>query len=226
MKALDLFCGGGGASVGLKKAGFEVEGVDIKEQPDYPFKFFHFDIFDKLRFYNMNVYRFDLIWASPPCQAFSKASAPARFKGKKYPDLISRTRNILLETKIPFIIENVCQAPIRKDLILNGMMFDLGVIRPRAFEIEGFEVSLKLFKKRTGTTRDGSYISVAGRGADSKQSYKIYMKKHNLKTIKESFKHAMDINWMENLSNISEAVPPAYSEYIGKQFLENNNGRK
>ncbi|MCK4384702.1 MAG: DNA cytosine methyltransferase [candidate division Zixibacteria bacterium] len=219
-KAIDLFCGAGGSSVGLKQAGFDVEGIDIKEQAEYPFKFYCFDIFDEWRFYNINPHRFDFIWASPPCQAYSMASQPAKAKGKRYPDLIGKTRELLLKTGKPFVLENVRQAPIRHDLVLDGTMFDLGVIRKRAFEVHGFEVSLILGKKRAGTIMDGSYISVVGRGAGSiRQSYRAYMDKNGLKTIRDAYQHAMKIDWITDLKMLAEAVPPAYAKYIGEQFL-------
>jgi len=218
MNAIDLFCGAGGSSVGLKQAGFsDVLGVDIKEQQEYPFTLWTKDIF-KIPVYTLK--HFDFIWASPPCQAYSVASQPAKAKGKRYPDLIDKTRELLLKTGKPFVLENVRQAPIRHDLVLDGTMFDLGVIRKRAFEIHGFEVSLILGKKRAGTIMDGSYISVVGRGAGSiRQSYRAYMDKNGLKTIRDAYQHAMKIDWITDLKMLAEAVPPAYAKYIGEAFL-------
>lgn len=219
MTAIDLFCGAGGSSVGLKQAGFGyILGVDNKIQNEYPFSFMLQDV---LAISLSTFKRFDFIWASPPCQAFSVASQPAKKRGKRYPDLIDKTRQLLLKTGKPFVIENVRQAPIRYDLVLDGTMFDLGVIRKRVFEIHGFNISLILGKKRAGTIMDGSYISVVGRGAGSiRQSYRAYMDKNGLKTIRDAYQHAMKIDWIKDLRMLAEAVPPAYAKYIGEQFLK------
>lgn len=221
MRAIDLFCGAGGSSMGLKQAGFDyILGVDIEIQNEYPFSFM---VQDVLAISPGAFKRFDFIWASPPCQAWSVASQPAKARGKEYPELIDKTRQLLLKTGKPFVLENVYQAPIRKDLILDGTMFDLGVIRKRAFEIHGFEISLILGRKRTGTIMDGSYVSVVGKGGGSiKQSYKSYMEKNNLKTIREVYQHAMKIDWINKLESLAEAVPPAYAKYIGEAFLKEN----
>lgn len=225
MKAIDLFCGAGGSSVGLKQAGFNhVSGIDIYPQAEYPFNFYCADVFNIEYELGRNPYlflkEFDFIWASPPCQAYSVASQPAKAKGKRYPDLIDKTRELLLKTERPFVLENVRQAPIRHDLVLDGTMFDLGVIRKRAFEIHGLEVPLILGRKRVGTIMDGSYISVVGRGAGSiRQSYRAYMDKNGLKTIRDAYQHAMKIDWITDLKMLAEAVPPAYAKYIGEAFL-------
>ena len=124
MKALDLFCGGGGAAIGLHQAGFtEIVGVDIKPHPNYPFDFVQADIHDL----PVNVADFDFVWASPPCQLFSLGSRAWKRKGanwKNHPDLIPITRETLKNH--PFTcIENVPQAPIRPDLFLWGVQFGL-----------------------------------------------------------------------------------------------------
>ena len=212
MKALDLFCGAGGAAMGLKKAGFNViDGIDINEQPEYPFNFKNWNVFDLSTYY---LGQFDFIWASPPCQNYTWASGYSRNKGKKYPDLIDKTRKLLLETRKPFVIENVPQAPIRKDLMLCGEMFGLRVIRHRHFEIEGFELRQPEHQKHKppikieGRKKKKSwYMQVAGHGG---QSYSFKLK---------DWQKAMGIDWITNRKMLAEAVPPAYAEYIGSQFL-------
>lgn len=139
---LDLFCGAGGAAMGLHRAWPEAEivGVDIKPQPRYPFKLWHkpVDVFD---FFEDN-FRFgqgwDFIWASPPCQAFSIASRKQRNEGTKYPDYIERLRVWLERYRKHFgcgwVIENVPGAPVRPDFILCGSNFGLPIARHRLFE--------------------------------------------------------------------------------------------
>jgi DNA (cytosine-5)-methyltransferase 1 len=206
LRVLDLFCCKGGASQGIKNACDDVDilGVDILEKTDYPFDYVRMDVTEiepeMLKYY-------DFIWASPPCQSYTYASKGARNKGKKYPDLVDKTRKLLLNSGKPFVIENVTNAPIRKDLILCGEMFGLKVIRHRAFEIHGFEVEKIPHKKHTGKVKDGHYVTVAGHGGDGKASLK-------------AFQDAMEITWTKDKKAICEAVPPRYAEYIFLSFLK------
>lgn len=132
--ALDLFCGVGGASMGLHRAGFEVVGIDMKPQPRYPFRFIQADSLKP----PVDLMRFDLIWASPPCQAFSSMSNRWRVKGHKQtaPDLIPQTRELLEQSGKNYIIENVTGAKksLRNPIRLHGGMFGLSVDRQRLFE--------------------------------------------------------------------------------------------
>jgi hypothetical protein len=132
VRLLDLFCGAGGAGVGYHRAGFEVVGVDIEPQPNFPFEFVQADAMT----YPLD--GFDAIHASPPCQAYSLASG---YQGKgaraKYPELVGPTRDLLVQTGLPWVIENVPNAPIRKDLLLCGEMFGLRLHRHRIFELGG-----------------------------------------------------------------------------------------
>lgn len=209
MKILDLFCGAGGATMGLYKAGHELTGIDIEPQPNYPFKFIKADALD------CELNGFDAYWASPPCQAYSRASKRWRNSGKEYPDLVDKIRVRLLKTGKPFIIENVIGAPIQKDLLLCGEMFSLNVIRHRIFETHGFHVPQLKHKKHRGLVKAGHYVTVAGHGGnDSKHNY---CKLNGLEgeTKLEVWQHAMGIDWMTK-KELTQAVPPAYSKYIGK----------
>ena len=130
MKALDLFCGAGGASDGLARAGFEVHGVDREDQPEYPYPFERRNV---LTLSPRELRRYDLIWASPPCQAFT---AYRRRKNHVRPalNLIPQTRRLLHQAGVPFIIENVPGAPLKDPIRLCGSMFHLDVQRHRIFE--------------------------------------------------------------------------------------------
>ena len=224
MKALDLFCGAGGASMGLKYAGFDkVVGVDIIPQAEYPFDFHCADILNME--YELNVrleYFFedyDLIWASPPCQAYSFASRHHRNRGKKYPDLICQVRDLLLLSGKPFVIENVNGSPLRKDLLLCGEMFGLGVIRHRVFEINGFSVIQLRHKRHKGYVKDGFYVTVAGNGGNNNGHNYSRLNGLSKMTKLQIWQHAMGIKWIHDIKMLAQAVPPAYAKYIGESFI-------
>jgi len=215
MKALDLFCGAGGASMGLHRAGFEVVGVDISDQPDYPFEFIKADC----RNLPIKDFRdFDLIWASPKCQAHSWASKRYRNEGRYYEEQIEWTRSLLEQLGKPYIIENVPLAPIRKDIVLCGTMFSLDVIRHRHFEIKGFRAEQP---RHPNHDPNHLYHCVVGTGVPSELLKKV--KKQAMYGMKYSYRlkdmqEAMGIDWMK-LKELTQAIPPAYSEYLGKAFL-------
>ena len=206
---LDLFCGAGGAGVGYDRAGFEVVGVDIEPQPDYPFEFYQGDALEWLR---MSVSFFDAVHASPPCQA-SSALTKGTNQGNAYPQLIPATREKLADTGLPTVIENVQGSDLRRDLTLCGEMFGLGVIRHRYFECS-FPVTQPAHKPHRGRVRgwrhgqyhDGPYVAVYGEGGG--------------KGSVEEWQRAMGIDWADNRKSIAEAIPPAYTELIGRQLIE------
>lgn len=210
MIILDLFCGAGGACKGIMQADCNsvVVGYDIESKNNYPGTFIQYDV-RKLDF--EYVQTFDFIWASPPCQGYSYASNKAKIEGKIYPDLIKFTRNLLLESGKPFVIENVYNAPIRKDLVLNGLLFDLKVIRTRSFEVHGFKINQPTLPKPSGTVVNGDYITVAGNGR-----YKRDI---------EDWQEAMGIDWITNRKDLAQAVPPAYSKFIFLQYLQSKGGK-
>ena len=131
MKAIDLFCGGGGSTIGLMQAGFEVTGIDIKDQPNYPgHQFIKANVLDM----PINIFDFDIIVASPPCKQHSIANRANNFNYKKHRCYISEVRELI--KKHPFyVIENVPLAPLRTSLILTGQTFGLKKLwRKRHFE--------------------------------------------------------------------------------------------
>ena len=130
MKLLDLYCGAGGAGVGYHRAGFEVVGVDIAPQPDYPLTFHQGDA---LAYLVEHWRSFDAVHASPPCQA-STALTKGTNKGRLYVNLIPATRELLAAIPLPSVIENVPGSDLRRDVVLCGEMFGLDVIRHRYFE--------------------------------------------------------------------------------------------
>lgn len=211
--------------MGYHRAGFEVVGVDIEPQPDYPFEFVQGDALVEAplilgnRCYSVSSRR-TVIHASPPCQS-SSALTKGTNKGRVYPDLIPQTRELLARTGLPTVLENVQGAKVRRDLTLCGEMFGLGVIRHRYFEIEGFEVPRHEHIKHRGRVRgwrhgvyyDGPYVAVYGDGGG--------------KGSVAEWQEAMGIDWTDVRKGIAEAIPPAYTEYIGwalRLHLTRNGG--
>ena len=240
-KLLDLFSGAGGAAVGYYRAGFDVVGVDIKPQPNYPFELIQSDVFALDESF---LDEFDIIHASPPCQAHSKASAQWRNKGVDYPDLICATREYLREH--PHIIENVPGAPLIKPLTLCGTMFGLRVIRHRLFEIDNVDawVYPPCDCQHNGHVYDGDYCNVTGWGAICRppgrtKEWRQQKSDEYFAGIKEKYGagsgmaqyldwcDAMGIDWMnkhhtltKNKYDLTQAIPPAYTQHIGKLLLE------
>jgi DNA (cytosine-5)-methyltransferase 1 len=125
-----LFCGAGGVAVGLARAGFEVVGVDKVAQPHYPFKFV---LRDALQIDRDELRKFDLVWASPPCQAYIGFTLFPT-KRKEHPKLIEPVREMLRAARVPYVIENVMHAPLLNPVVLCGSSFGLRVWRHRKFE--------------------------------------------------------------------------------------------
>lgn len=225
MKILDLFCKAGGAAYGYHMAGFDVVGVDIEEQPHYPFTFIKADAIEFLK--SRDLSEFDAIHASPPCQRYSKIksrnSIPADVWNERHPDLIPVVRELLMKTGKPYIIENVPGAPLKSPIHLKGSQFqNLFTQRERLFES-----NIKLFEKREspskhktlspefGISEDG-FICICGnrpvRGL-SEEQVKLY------------WGFALGgIDWM-NREELAEAIPPCYTEFIGRQMIEWLNNR-
>lgn len=204
MKLLDLFCGAGGAAMGYHRAGFdEIVGVDIKPQPRYPFQFIQADAM------TFPLEGFDAIHASPPCQKYSMASQSQRNKGKEYPDLLAPTREILKIYNRTWIIENVPGAPMRPDFKLCGCHVGLKIRRERWFETNWNGFSLV----RPCDHRE-PVVSVVGHGTPTWVRKRLEFNP----TVKD-YRAAMGIDWMTR-DELSQAIPPAYTEFIGRKLLE------
>lgn len=200
--AIDLFCCAGGAAMGLSRAGYHVIGVDIDPQPRYPFPFIQADVM------SMDFRGFDLIWASPPCQQFCRLRTREDLSG--YPDLIEPVRAKLIASGVPYVMENVPEAPLRKDLVLCGAMFGLRSYRHRHFECS-FPIAQPEHPKHL--------VRVNRRGENRKQHWA----NGGFMTITGDVGvycglGAMGIDWMSG-NEMSEAIPPAYAEYIGHAAL-------
>jgi DNA (cytosine-5)-methyltransferase 1 len=195
--------------MGYHRAGFEVVGVDIAPQPHYPFEFHQGDALEYLAAHG---HEFDAIHASPPCQAFSVTYNLPNVG--EYPDLIAPVRALLLATGKPYVMENVTGAPLDNPLMLCGSMFGLKVIRHRLFEcrppIWFPPASCQCRGMYTASHRGFSSFD---NGADA-----ITVAGNNYRLVEGL--EAMGIDWMTNKGELSEAIPPAYTEFIGKQLLQ------
>jgi DNA (cytosine-5)-methyltransferase 1 len=212
-RLLDLFCGAGGASVGYARAGFEVVGIDHIAQPHYPFEFHQYDALEFLSWgwllpEWLKRDRFAAIHASPPCQAYTQSALSQRNAGKTYPDLLAETRRGLQAIGLPWVIENVPGAPMRADYILCGCMVGLKLRRERWFETSwhGFEMSHP-------HVHDHAVVSVVGHGTPSWVREQLGRNP----TIAD-YRAAMGIDWM-NRNELSQAIPPAYTQVIGTHLL-------
>jgi DNA (cytosine-5)-methyltransferase 1 len=200
--------------MGYHRAGFEVVGVDIAPQPHYPFEFIQ-EPYEAALFDLMNNWpegTFDAIHASPPCQAHSSAGLAATVTyGKHYEDLLTPTRPLLIATGLPWVIENVPGAPMRADFWLCGCEFGLPDLkRERWFETSWHGGPTEL---RPPCNHDGNTITVTGH---TPQRWAHGRRKGVTKAEREA---AMGIDWM-TVKELSQAIPPAYTEFIGAQLLD------
>ena len=211
-RLLDLFCGAGGCAMGYHRAGFDVVGVDLKEQPRYPFEFHRADA---LEFLVAHGSEFDAIHASPPCQRYSHATVN-RDVGE-YPDLVGPTRSALQAAGRPWVIENVERSPLESPVRLCALMFGLPMFRHRLFE-SSFLLLAPSHPRHRGTLLDGSIIGVyKGKwlaGGQGGVKGRLPLESRHV----ETWKRAMGIDWM-NGHELTQAIPPAYTEFVGRQLL-------
>lgn len=209
MKLLDLYCKAGGASKGYALAGFEVVGVDIKKQKRYPYKFIQADCLELMK--DMEFLKsFDVIAASPPCQTHSITQHLRNAQGKSTSkiDLIPQTREALISSGKPYVVENVKGAPLINPVQLCGSSFGLKVRRHRIFES-----NLKLTGSICNHKEQGKPVGVYGAMRDE-----IPKGGHTAKSIEEA-REAMGIDWMI-WGELVEAIPPIYTEFLGKQIKD------
>jgi DNA (cytosine-5)-methyltransferase 1 len=208
MRLLDLYCKAGGASKGYQLAGFEVVGVDIKKQKRYPYEFIQADCLELMK--DMDFLKsFDVIAASPPCQTHSITQHLRNAQGKSTDkiDLIPQTREALIESGKPYVIENVPGAPLIEPIQMCGSYFGLKVRRHRRFES-----NLPLVGSPCKHKEQGKPVGVYGSMRDE-----IPGGGHTAKTIEQA-REAMGIDWMI-WGELVEAIPPIYTQEIGKQIL-------
>lgn len=218
-RLLDLFCGAGGAAMGYARAGFEVVGVDIKPQLRYPFEFHQGDALRYLeevpapgRKGLTPWWSFDAIHASPPCQAFSDLKS--MHNAKEHPDLLTPTRELLDRIGLPYVIENVEGAPMSDYITLCGGAFGLGtgdaeLRRHRRFEVRPMPAIVPPCAHGQRPRVIGVY---GGHGRDRRRTVNT----QDYSTVQR--REAMGIDWMTG-TELSQAIPPAYTEWIGNHLM-------
>lgn len=189
--------------MGYHRAGFDVSGIDIVDQPRYPFDFEQGDAleaFGDLAEY-ASVY-YDAIHASPPCQAYTKAQ---RLRGNDHPNLITATRDLLQRTGLPYVIENVEGAhdELIDPVLLCGGMFGLRVYRHRLFETN-FPMRPLWHPKH--------WLQQVKMGRPPEWD-QIHQPVGNFSGVDEG-REAMEMPWA-NRDGLREAIPPAYTEHVG-----------
>lgn len=208
-RLLDLFCGAGGAARGYQLAGFHVTGVDTVDQPRYAGdEFVKADALEYLATYGP---AYVAIHASPPCHDHSALSKLVGKDGTGW--LLAATRIALDCVGLPYVIENVQGAAMGRDLTLCGEMFGLGVIRHRYFELGGWSMPKPEHIKhrgrvagwRHGVHHEGPYLQVYGNGGG--------------KGSVADWQRAMGIDWTDDRYELAQAIPPAYTKFIGEQLL-------
>ena len=205
VRLLDLFCGAGGCSVGYARAGFEVVGVDIEPHDDYPFELTVADAMDVLSDTSY-LDTFDVVHASPPCPRYSVATQQTR---DNHPDLVGPARDLLNAWGGIWVMENVPGAPMPAAVTICGKSMGLPWLRRHRL----FESNVLLLSPGCSCDSTGS-ISVFGHSGEDRRGG--VMRKHvELSVIKE----AMGIDWMRRREDIADAIPPAYTEYIGHQLI-------
>ncbi|MGW4237868.1 DNA cytosine methyltransferase [Streptomyces sp. NPDC004749] len=187
-RLLDAFCCQGGAALGYADAGFDVTGVDIAPQPRYPFRFVQADAM------TFPLDGFDLVHASWPCERFARVTA-WRGTPEAHPDLLTPGRERLAASGLPWVIENVPEAPIRPDYLLCGTQFGLNVRRHRAFE--------------TSWGGGGDLVPPCWH----RPGLLPFTHKGE-----RAYADAMGCTWMTS-SEARKAVPPAYTQWIATQYL-------
>jgi DNA (cytosine-5)-methyltransferase 1 len=227
-KLLDLYCCQGGAGMGYHRAGFEVFGVDLDHQPHYPFAFAQRDALAVLRallegkavgfhggsarYRKFELADFDAIHASPPCQRRTKAQ---KIMNNEHPALIAPTRELLIATGLPYVIENVVPEddeldddPLIDPIMLCGAMFELETYRHRQFEtnwraaVPEHRAHLAKNTKMGRPPVDGEYMHIVGNFSGVDRAREI-----------------MDMPWATR-DGLREAIPPAYAEFVGAQLLD------
>ena len=230
-RLLDLFCGAGGAAVGYHRAGFDVYGIDHAPQPNYPYTF---NRDDALAFLKVAVDaagagrlpHLAAIHASPPCQLFSAAAnADDRLRlFEIHGDLLTPTRELLQQTRVPYIIENVPGAPMRADVTLCGTMFGLGadgfeLRRHRLFELGNWPRRWPSGRPRgvdpPRCRHRAQAIAVYGHGGNAD----FYKRAGGRGVTVNAQREAMGVDHWTTRDELAEAIPPAFTEWLGGELL-------
>lgn len=217
-RLLDLFCGAGGAAMGYHRAGWDVTGVDIAPQPRYPFAFWQGDAMELLKADWIRL-QFEAIHASPPCQGYSPhvSSTDSEWvptRGKNEPRLIESVRSLMVATGLPWVIENVygARGEMEFPILLCGASFGLPIARHRLFEsnhplVAPIHLPCKGVARRYAMEHGIEYrdMSVTGKGRHAGTS--------------DRWRTFLGVDWPTTQAELSEMIPPTYTEFVGEQLL-------
>jgi DNA (cytosine-5)-methyltransferase 1 len=221
-RLLDLFCGPGGAGVGYHRAGWEVTGVDLDPQPDYPFTFVQGDALDYLADHG---HAYDAVHASPPCTEHTSLTRSTAGRGDRTGTAGLLPATLAALESLPhglWVVENVMGARMPTDLILCGSMFGLRTYRHRRFTIGPGVPMLSVPDhpkhrvlstrgqagiKRTEAWDQGWNFTVTGNDAKMSRKYRPMMEQ------------ALGIDWIKG-DGLALAIPPAYAQYLGALLLD------
>ena len=213
-RLLDLFCGAGGCSVGYHRAGFDVVGWDIEPHPDYPFEFHQGDALDVLR-NHAYLNSFDVVHVSPPCPRYSVATH-ARGNAADHPDLVGPVRDLLRAWGGSYVIENVPGAPLDHPLLICG--WAMGLLHIKRHRL--FESNVPLMSPGCLCPK-GDMVSVFGHsGEDRRKSTRAKSGRVRAHVPIAEVRALMGVEWMTSRDDVSDAIPPAYTEYLGAQLLD------
>jgi DNA (cytosine-5)-methyltransferase 1 len=212
-RVLDLFCCAGGAAMGLHRAwpDAEITGVDIAPQKNYPFTFIQANALELNQDW---ISEFDFLWASPVCKGYSALSNYGTNRRRTWPDQIPAIRMFFTATGKPFVIENVERSPLETDMFLCGQMFGLPLIRHRLFETNFTWLRPPHTCAKRGSTLRKETFCITGHGGGPNCSSASNRRMH---WYKHDGVRALGIDWMTR-KEMAEAIPPAYSEFIARQF--------
>ena len=193
--------------MGYHRAGFDVVGVDIAPQPNYPFTFHEHDALDFLVKYGRV---FHAVHASPPCQRYTVGRHIHR-SGDRHPDLVDRTRVELELNGVPWVMENVIGSPLRNPAVLCGLMFGLRVIRHRLFEASFLLMAPPHPRHPRGE------LTGSCKGYSTGAHGFVTVAENNF--VRTAGAEAMGIDWMRTRKELAQAIPPAYTEFVGRQLM-------
>lgn len=212
-RLLDLFCGAGGAAMGYHRAGFDVVGVDIEPQPNYPFEFIRCDALayvEAVAEGGLRLTELSAIHASPPCIRWTALPLTTEQR-ERHPDLIAPLRPLLNSTGLPYVIENVPRAPLRGAALICGATMGLKVIVHRKFEANWLLMTAGCSCPADATTRHG-FVNRRPRGPLA-NGRKIPRRGE------DHWRAEAGLDWLTGQA-ARNAIPPAYTEYIGRQLIE------